>query len=178
MDLGLFIGLISIALALFFGLFFGLAGLRNSIVTELSTIKETVIAIRGTVEKTWDLILTHFPTGGGTVERELENLGKVKITAEPDLNATAYLIEIEKPILKEGLFAKTAKEPEFVRMGKKLLGEEGNFSVLSPHRMRYSLPCTDPEPCTEFVTFLLKWLNSTYLKELDKTKEFEGPILT
>jgi len=176
-DLGLLIGLISIAIALFFGLFFGLAGLRSSIVTELSTIKETVIAIRTTAEKTWDLILTRFPTSGGTIERELENLGKVKITAEPGQKETAYLIEVEKPIFREGLLIKTSNEPEFVNKEKELLGKEGTVSVSLPTRMRYHLPTTDPKTCTEFMTFLLKWLNSTYVESLKDVKEFEEPIL-
>ncbi len=177
-DLGLLIGLISIALALFFGLFFGLAGLRNSIVTELSTIKETVIAIRGTAEKTWDLVVTRFGVSGGTVVRELENLGKVKITAEPGENETLYFIEIEKPIFREGLLRKTFKEPEFVRREEEFLGHEGNWWFLSSNRIRYELPSTSSKSCAEFITFMLKRLNSTYVASLKDVKDFEEPILT
>ncbi len=181
-DLGLFIGLISIALALFLGLFFGLAGFRKGITSELSAIKEAVIVIRTTVEKTWDLILTCFPTGAGTVERELENLGTAKISAEPGRDQTTYLIEIEKPLLKEGLFLKKALEWDFIRQETKILGDEGaqqvRVTILSPHRMRYYLPSTDPKACTEFITFLLKWLNSAYFESLGGIKEFEEPILT
>ena len=158
-DLGLLIGLISIALALFFGIFFGLRGFGKGISSELSSIKETVIAIRTTAEKTWDLILRHFPASGGTIVRELENLGKVSITAEPGANETTYFIEIEKPILREGFFVKKGKEREFLETEIKLLGKEGTVNILSSTRMRYRLPSNDPTVCTEFVTFLLKWLN-------------------
>lgn len=173
MDWGLLTGLVAIAAAIFFGLW----GFRKGVTDQLSTIKEAVVAIRTTVEKTWDLVLVRFGESHGTVVRELENLGEVKITAEPALNKTLYLIEIEKPIFREGLLTRTFKEPEFVRREKELLGKEGNFWLLSPHRIKYSLPSTDPKNCTEFVTFMLKWLNSTYTKSLDVT-EFEKPILT
>jgi len=188
-DWGLFIGLISIALGLFLGLFFGLAGFRKGvtseltsikkdIITELSSIKEVVIAVRTTADKTWDIVVSHFAEGKGTVERELENLGKVRITAEPATDQTVYLIEIEKPILKEGLLLKELKEPDFVKGENKILGEEGKATIFSPHRMRYYLPTTDPKACTEFVTFLLKWLNSTYFESLKEIKDFEESILT
>jgi len=178
MDLGLLIGLIAIALSLFLGLFFGLAGFRKGITGELSTIKEAVVAIQTTVEKTWDLVVVRFGESSGTVRRELENLGKVSITAEPAENETVYLIEIGEPILKEEFFFKKAKESDFVKQETKILGEEGKLTILSPHRMRYRLPSTDPKACTEFVTFLLKWLNSTYVEALEEIKKFEESILT
>ena len=155
-DLGLLIGLISIALGLFLGLFFGLSGLRNSITSELSTIKETVIAIRTTAEKTWDLVLRHFPASGGTVVRELENLGKVIITAEPGQKQTIYLVEIEKPVLKEEFFIKLAKEPQFLEKEIGFFGKEGTVSILSPNRMRYYLPTTDPKNLYRIRDFFVK----------------------
>lgn len=180
-DSQLLIGLVAIALAIVgiaLGIFFGLAGFRKSIISELSTIKETVIAIQATAEKTWDLILARFPTSSGTVVRELENLGKVRVTAEPGKDETVYLIEVEKPILNEGLLQKGSNKPEFINKEKELLGKVGRGVFLSPTRTRYHLPCTNPKACTEFITFLLKWLNSTYVESLKDIKEFEEPILT
>ena len=173
-NLELLIGLVAIALAIFFGLW----GFRRSITGDLSTIKEAVIAIKTTVEKTWDLVVVRFGESHSTVERELENLGKVTITAEPALNKTVYLIEIEKPILRERFFGKKIGEADFVKQETKILGKEGEATILSPHRMKYFVPSTDPKACTEFVTFLLKWLNSTYVESLKEIKEFEEPILT
>ncbi len=97
-DLGLFIGLISIALALFFGLFFGLRGFSKGISDQLAAIKEKVIEMHKTIEMAWDLLSARLAKTG-TVERNLEKLGKVKITAEPAEDETSYLIEIEKAIL-------------------------------------------------------------------------------
>ncbi len=74
-NLELLLGLLAIAIAIFFGLW----GFRKSVTSELSTIKEAVIAIRTTVDKTWDLILLRFAESGGTVQRELDNLGKVNL---------------------------------------------------------------------------------------------------
>ncbi|MBA7620396.1 hypothetical protein ES703_27745 [subsurface metagenome] len=177
-DLGLLIGLISIGLGLFLGLFFGLAGFRKGVTSELSAIRETVIAIRETAEKTWDLVVTRFAPSSGTIVRELENLGKVRITAEPGATETTYLIEIEKPILREEFIIKKGKEHEFLEKEIELLGKEGKAYILSPTRMRYRLPSTDSKVCTEFVTFLLKWLNSTYVESLHEITTFEESILT
>ena len=147
----------------------------------MSTIKEAVIAIRTTADKTWDLIVRQFIPSSGTVERELENLGKVRISAEPGKDETSYLIEIEKPILNEGLLIRASSQSEFVNTEKKLFGEQWKRSrgvFLSPTRTRYYLPSTDPKTCTGFVTFILQWLNSTYVDSLKDIKEFEEPILT
>lgn len=193
-DLGLLIGLISIALALFFGRFFGLRGFSKGISNELSNLRkntepigeikdkisvigERVIAIQGTTEKAWDLMSVALAKRG-TVERNLDNLGKVKITAEPAADKTLYLIEIEKPILNQGYLVKISKETELAVKENELFGKEGPVLVLSANRMRYSLPSTDPKTCTDFITFLLKWLNSTYVNSLDNIKEFEETILT
>jgi hypothetical protein len=173
MDWGLLIGLVAIAVAIFFGLW----GFRKSIGDQLSTIKDAVVAIKTTVDKTWDLVVVRFGVSGGTVVRELENLGRVRITAEPAENETSYLLEIEKPILREGLFFKKAKESDFIEREKELLSAEAKASVLSPNRMRYYLPTTDPKVSTEFVSFLLKWLNSTYIESLKEINKFEEPIL-
>lgn len=173
-NLDLLIGLVAIALAVFFGLW----SFRKGIISELTTIKETVIAIRTTAEKTWDLVLRRFAESGGTVERQLDKLGRVKITAEPAANETSYTIEIEKPILKEGLLLKKFQEPRFVKVEKELLGKEGMFYVLSPMRFRYELPSTDPKVCTQFITFVLKELNETYFELLGGVKDFEESILT
>jgi hypothetical protein len=173
-NLELLIGLVAIALAIFFGLW----GFRRSIGDQLSTIKEAVVAIRTTVEKTWDLAVQRFTVSGGTVVRELENLGKVRITAEPAENETSYLVEIEKPILSQSYLVKVSRQTELARKEKELFGKEGNVLVLSSQRMRYRMPCTDPKVCSEFVTYILKWLNSTYAESLKDIKEFEEPILT
>ena len=77
---GIFLGFIGVAVAVFFGL----RAFRTDIKGELSTIKEKIIAIPETVGNVWDVV-KRSPIFGttGIVERNLRNLGKIKITAEP-----------------------------------------------------------------------------------------------
>lgn len=177
MDLGLLVGLLGIGLGLFLGLFFGLSGFRKGVTDKLSDIETKIVAIEVTVEKAWDLVMTHYGAIGGTVERELDNLGKIKITAEPSVDTTTYIIEISRPIFKEGPLSRKFKEEQFLKTETQLLGREGIFYVLSPIKLRYVLHNTDPRACTEFITFLLKELDSSYLALLGEAKDFEGPIL-
>ena len=80
--IGIFLGFIGIAVAIFFGL----RAFRTDIKGELSTSKEKIIAIQETVGNVWDVVKRSPIFGAtGTVERNLKNLGKIKITAEPHL---------------------------------------------------------------------------------------------
>ncbi|TEU18062.1 MAG: hypothetical protein E3I25_01900 [Dehalococcoidia bacterium] len=73
--IGIFLGFIGIAVAIFFGL----RAFRTD-------IKEKIIAIQETVGNVWDVVKRSPIFGAtGTVERNLKNLGKIKITAEPHL---------------------------------------------------------------------------------------------
>jgi len=108
-------------------------------------------------------------------------LGKVKITAEPGKDKTVYLIEVERPVLREHLLIKGSNQPEFFNKEKEFFGEQWKRSrgvFLSSTRTRYHLPCIDPKTCTGFMNFMLKWLNSTYVASLKDVKDFEEPILT
>lgn len=188
--LGLLIGLISVALAIFFGL----SGFRNRVSDKLSSIEkhtqpigelkdkagkieERVITIQGTAEKAWDL-LSMTLAKGGTVERNLENLVQVKITAEPGEKETLYLIEIEKPILLGGWIDKLSKETELSAKEVAMFGREPGLLVPSRTRLRMVVPSTDPISCTEYIALFLKWLDSTYFESLKSIKGFEEPILT
>jgi len=59
-----FLGLLSIAVAIFLGLFFGLKQFTSQIQGELNGIKEKVISIQTTIQNLWDIIRTN-PTFGG-----------------------------------------------------------------------------------------------------------------
>ncbi|MBE9482667.1 MAG: hypothetical protein IMY88_03200 [Chloroflexi bacterium] len=89
-DLGLLIGLVAIALAILLGLW----GFRKGITNELSTIKEAAIAIRATVDKTWDLVALRFGESGGTVVRNLENLGKLKLQPSQNQRKPSTLLKL------------------------------------------------------------------------------------
>jgi len=80
--IGIFLGFIGIA----FAIFVALRALRTDIKGGLSTIKEKIIPIQETVGSVWDVVKRSPILGEtGTVERNLTNLGNLKITAEPHL---------------------------------------------------------------------------------------------
>lgn len=70
------------------------------------------------------------------------------------------------------------EESELLQEEMKLFGKESQVVVLSPTRMRWHLLIADPKTCTEFVTSLLKWLNSEYVEVLKEMKKFDKPVLS
>ena len=164
------IGLLGIAI----GIFFGLRGFRTQVVPTLSKIEEHTRSIKDIkdiavkLDERTDLILKYaFPTKG-TVEGALKNLGKVRVTAEPHKEGTNYLIEVEKPLLKEGLITIMSSKYGLYEKWKELFREEAKIRLISPTRGVFYLPSTDPKICTEFISFFLKWLDSEYFKSLEK----------
>ncbi|PIU23170.1 MAG: hypothetical protein COT13_04495 [Chloroflexi bacterium CG08_land_8_20_14_0_20_45_12] len=168
------IGLIAIAVAVFFGLW----GFRKDISGKLSDIRDKMGAMQVTVDKVWDLASRRFLGETGTVERSLDNLGEVKITAEPGESDTTYFVEIGKPILKGDYLMKLTKETSFAATERKLFGSEPHVIVFSPIRMRIRIPSNDSKRCTEYITLLLRWLDSEYVAALPRLiTQFEEPIL-
>jgi len=181
------IGLLSIAIGIFLGLasisvgtFFGLKAFRTDISTKLSEISDKVIAIHGTLEKSWDLILNALPQlaeKGGTIKIQLSNLGKTTIDAKPWREFTKYIINVERPVLSEGLIAKLTQETGFEEIEKQLFEQVPTVSTVRSTKLIMRVYSTDPKVCTKYIILFLKWLDSTYLNSLDKLKEFEEPIL-
>lgn len=172
------IGLVSIALGLFLGLFFGLSGLRKGISEQLSTIKEKVISIENTTGKVWDLVLVRFGPAQ-TVERSLENLGKVRISAYPDNTETVYRIRVDQPIMMGGMIVKLSKETEMEKIEKCMFEKMPSVNVISKNEFILHVPCIEPKLCTEYINIFVKWLDSTYFERFQSTlREFEEPILT
>ncbi len=78
----IFMGYIAIAVAIFFAL----RAFRIDIKGGLSTIKERIIPIQETAGSVWDVVKRSPILGAtGTVERNLTNLGSIRITTEPHL---------------------------------------------------------------------------------------------
>ena len=80
--------------------------------------------------------------------------------------------------MRSEYIVKLGKESELLQEEMRLFGQESQVIVLSPTRMRWHLTSTEPKTCTEFMTFFLKWLNSTYVESLKYIEEFEEHILT
>jgi hypothetical protein len=120
---------------------------------------------------------------GGTVVKEVENIGKVKIKVgdvegEEGIKGITYYVTFEKPIVKIGFMGKKANESKgFQKMEKEFLkGEIGLYEIM-PTFMKIFIPSTDPKKCTEFINFFLNWLSTEYFSSLASFEEFEKGIL-
>jgi hypothetical protein len=110
----------------------------------------------------------------GTVEKELKNIGKVKITADVGEASTKYYIEIEKPIIKERFIVRKWKESkELSRVEKEFFGEEEVVVGGFPRLLTLTLPSADPKICSSFMASFLEWLDKSYWKSLEEIREFE-----
>ena len=183
----LLIGLIGIAATIFLGLigiavgvFIGLKAFQTDIKAELSSIRDKVGVIQQTAQNVWDVI-KRSPLAGatGTVERNLKNLGKVKITAEPHLNTTIYYLVSEKAVFDGERIDKLSKETNFEEREKELFGGKVPLISMStplPNRLQMIVPCIEPTVCTRYISLFLEWLDSVYFETLPKVEDFEEPI--
>jgi len=172
-DLGILLGLIAIAVAVYFGLW----GFRKDISDKLSDIRDKLIAMGLTLDNAWALLRMRLLEQTGTVERDLRNLGKTKITAKPGEKTTEYIIDIEKAVLDQGLISKLSITTGLEDIEKKFFGNEIPTGITPvPTRAIVTLPCTEPQKCTEYMSIFLKWLDSAYYDSLPKIKDYEEPI--
>jgi len=110
----------------------------------------------------------------GTATVTLKHFGKVEVTAEPDYNGTDYRILVENPLLKAGLVVKKSKETEMIAKERELFGKELNVIVYPDSRhMVLTVPSTDPTICSQYVSFFLKWLDTTYWEALKEVQAYE-----
>ena len=132
------------------------------------------------MQNVWDVIRRSPISGAtGTVERNLKNLGKVKITAEPHLDSTIYYLAMAKPIFDAQRMVVLSKGTALEEKGKELFGGKvPTCSTPLPNRVILTVPCTEPSVCTEYISLFLEWLDSTYFKSMPKPEDFEEPITT
>jgi|GEM_PF-2716070 hypothetical protein len=152
--IGIFLGLVGIAVVIFFGL----RAFRTDIKGDLSTIKEKIIVIEETAKNAWDVIRRSPALGAtGTVERNLKNLGKIKIVAEPHSGTTTYFLEVGKPILDYALIDKLSKETGLEQEEKEIFaGNVPDVRIPIPHRLIMELPSAEPSVCTKYMSLFLK----------------------
>lgn len=173
-DPGLFFGLLAIAL----GVFFGLRQLQKDVRGELTSIKERVIIIQERVSNVWDVVRrSPLFRSTGTVERHLRNLGKVKITAEPQAESTNYFIEVEQSIVLDAQRIIALSEPTGLnKKEREMFGETTTIENLLPHQIKLVVPSIDPKLCTDYIRYVLEWLDAEYDKSFPRIKDFEEPI--
>lgn len=102
--------------------------------------------------------------------------GKTKISAQIEQGATVYVIEVENPVLQDGLIVKLAKETGIEKEELRLFKKPARVMTPTSERLIVKVPCTEPNLCTEYISLLLKWLDSTYYAALADIKKFEEPI--
>lgn len=176
-----FIGLVSIAVAIFFGIITAgrtAAGQFAQLSGKIGDTEKLLVVIRESVDKTFYLVSMQMSGRPGTVERHLPNIGKVLISAQPNprANETYYNIETEMPVLKEAILLALTDDVEFQQHAADLLDGPAKLLVLSARHLRMRLPSNDPQKCTEYVTWFMRWLNSEYVSQAD-VSEFEKQIL-
>lgn len=172
-DLAIFLGAVAIAAAIYFGLW----SFRKDIGNKLSDIRDRVMVMGITVDKAWELLKIRFGVEGRTVERDLSNFGKARISAKPGIDSTVYIIDVEEPFLQDNLINKLVKTTGLEDVERESFDNRvATVTTPTATRMLISIPSTDAKKCTKYMTIFLKWLDSTYYDSLVKIKDYEEPI--
>lgn len=179
MDYSVLIGLLGVAVAIYFGLYFGMRGTRTSFEEKLEKIEkhtQSIKKIEDTLARLDERLYASMAFPKGTVEGVLKNIGKTKVTAEPGMERTKYYIEVEKPILRENFIAKKSVETWLTDKERELFGAYATtlVAVIDPRKAVFDLPSIDPKICSQYVTQLLKWLDSEYWNSLRKLGDYEN----
>ena len=151
---------------------------EQSIITELSGIKLTIAKIDERAMNIFQLAQAYASRGNiGTIEGSLNNFGKVKVSAQPGVADTSYVIEVEKGRLNVDLISKISKKTALARYEMDKFGREAAIMNFGTNKMRLTVASIDPTICKEYVSFFLKWLDTDYVEGLESLmREFEEGI--
>jgi hypothetical protein len=182
------ISVVTLALAVYLGLRgFGnrigdkVDGIKEGVVLELSGIKENIVKIGTRVDDVWQLVsqLALLLTKGqtiGTIEVELKNFGKTKISAEVATDKTVYTIQSEKGKLISNAVVRISKATSLAKIELEMLGQEAKVDNMGAW-LRVHIPSVDPKLCTQYMSSFLKWLDTEYVSALQsETNRFEKDI--
>ena len=176
LNVGLLLGLLSIALAIFLGLRSFTGGIGGHLVD----IKTDLKLITQRLEDIW--ALRPFFGGApaaGTIHRQMQHLGAVSISARPGSKETEYVVDVEKPIVRQGLIVKLSEETGFVDVERRLFGSAvPRLAERSGKSFLIHVPTIDAKLATEYMTLFLEWLDTEYVRLIDQQlDDFEAPIL-
>jgi len=175
------IGMIAIAVSIYFGLSSLDIGKKLTKIaeklTEIRRDSRKIGDIRSTIERMDERteMIKDLVTGSSTetVEKELDNLGKTTITAEPHTDYTVYTLKASEGNFKAGFISKKSKDTNFHQKEIDLLGKPTRINVYGPRKMKIHVPTSDPETSTEFIKLFLEWLDSTYYEATEEIEEYE-----
>jgi len=182
------VGVIAIALSIYFGL----RGFSNSIskkvdetsdgiVLALSGIRDNIVKISTRVDDVWQLVsqLALLLTKGqtvGTIEVELKNFGKTKISAQIAEKETIYIVQSEKGKLSSDAIVRISKYTTLGKTELEMFGRETMVDNIG-NWLRVHVPKVDPKLCTQYMSLFLKWLDTEYVTALQsETDRFEKDI--
>jgi len=178
------LGIIALALTAYLGLRSFTKGVsekieivKKDVVEVLYSIKENVIKISGRAEDIWQRMPAYLSRQTtGTVEVVLQNFGKTKVSVEPSITDTSYIIQPEKGSLNYEIVVKLSKKSELVKKEVELFNHEPTMMSFG-NAMKVTLPSTDPNICVQYINFLLKWLDTDYVQALSgEIEKFEQGI--
>ena len=185
--LGLFLGLLAIAITIRFGLHGFKGGLLErldkmeaGLSGQLQKIRMELSALRTKQDAIWDILaLRSQPNWSGTVTRAMPNLGTVEISANPKERQTQYFVRAQHGTMSEALIELLAKQTGFLDYERQLLdGEAATYLQVDKNALIVNVPAVDPEVTTEFVTKFLEWMDTEYVEKREKVlAEYEAPIL-
>lgn len=183
--IGIILTLIGIALTIHFGLHSFTSGvsekvdtLRKDLTKEFSGIKENITKISGRAEDIWQWIKLYITTKqkAGTIEVILKNFGKTKVSAEPSITDTKYIIQPEKGNFNADIVAKLSNKSCLVKKELELFNKEPLIMSLG-NALKIVLPSTDPDICVKYINILLTWLDTDYIQALpSEIEKFEKDI--
>jgi hypothetical protein len=154
---------------------------KNSIVLELSGIKENITKIITRIDDVWQLVsqLALLLTKGqtvGTIEVELKNFGKTRISAEIAEKETRYMVQSQRGKLISDAIVRISKYTTLAKTELEMFGRETMVTNIG-NWIRVQVPSVDPKLCTQYMSLFLKWLDTEYVTTLQsETDRFEKDI--
>jgi hypothetical protein len=92
----------------------------------------------------------------------LPHLGEVVISATPQADTTEYSLRFVRshPVLDEGYIGKKSQELGFNKTEEAMLGKPAYLTNVGSSLMVLTVPSVDPKTCSEYVSALLKFIDS------------------
>lgn len=178
-----FLSALALATAIYFGLrgmgdrfSDKISGVKDDVVAGLSSITEKLAKIETKGEDLWQMFNGYINRTSGTVTIQTKNFGELRVSAEPGLDDTTYIISVEKGNLSHALIAKASKSTHLNETELKIFGKLVVTYQMGSTRVRFIVPSTDPKVCTDYINLLLEWLDSEYINAIKVIGEFENGI--
>jgi hypothetical protein len=114
----------------------------------------------------------------GTIDLTLPNLGKVHVSAEPRDEATLYRIGFDKSssVVNPAFIVRKSRETDLLDKEREIFGarrKEVEVDAVAHTLLILTVPSTDAQVCSGYVSLFLKWLDGMSLESRREIKEYE-----